>query len=1290
VKPFIILLACFVLIGSLWAADLTLSKTIAPADYKDLSAVKLGTYTTATIDKTDQVVSIDTVKNKIDASKNLLQDCGLFDCEFKVEIEPLKSLTLDKSFITGLSTDKRITFDAPFYYDMRSVQKTRPTYADVKEEICLPAMDNKTGKNSTVCNTITTKKETGTETYYVDEQFENTAITKINKTTTIILRAHKPNMNINTDLGFSIFGQERWDAAWWNSSYANRYPINCSLVTSGTPIVVNGSSGFTHAGETQIVWTVCGGANLSLYYNNGLGQYAVANDTAQVPMEVEVGNGTSYSPTTIWRNSGAVAVYHFANNASLTDSANYANLSLTGTGCTLNTTAYIGKGVDFNGACAYSITSNSAFPSGSGASTEMFFARIKTTGTNIYWAYGGAANHNIRETMTIGNKFSYLFEPGEANLNDGLPVEKMEMYTTNYDGNYRNIFFNTTAVAAEAHGGTSTLANCGIKIGAQGTVNYCTDAPAAGWFTGTMTELRVYNSSLSNATIGQSYNNTLGLAGYGTLGASESGQSIDFISKTPNDITSTNVIGTQLKISYNVSNLSGLTLFYKVNSSISDCRIIINGTALCGFQNTTNYTNVSTVANFTLNDNDIYPATYNVNDDVTDNNAHTFFAINNANTMVAIELLNVSNQTQYNFFEIMANGTSGTMNYWYCNSTYAFNNLVATDPSCVLFNNIPATTPYNHTHTVNSKHQVIPIRMNISSGTITGSTVKVTPTSYFIIGSAGSSAISEWYVSNTTRTTARRTSSNGGNGWSTTLFTTDAHLHQFTNATVFYFFAQANLSGTVTNSTLQNDTMELDTLPPTAVSFITPVGTYLLNLNTTVVINFTASTPALGFSITNYTTRLINATNNANVSTLFNSTNTSYNWNASAYRGSFYLNTTTWQSDNQSAYSISQTFLLTDNFPPAVIVTTTNSTGGSTYYRGSILGYLLATDVENASLLYNYTWTAGGSANGTGSGTVANNSNTLINTHTGTLKGQQWILYTTVNDGTNSVTNNSATVTILNSPPSAPSLSSPSNGAVLYSFTQLNVTLAWSASTDLDGDPISYTYCTNATGCASTSSLSAVVLLNTSSIYNWNVTASDGSASASSANFTFRIDTILPPTMSSISVYPNPVIFNQSALCQATATSDANMTAYWYFYVNFALATSGSSAIPNNTLSTIGTIGAGNFSYGDTVLCQAYVHNGMSSANMSSSPVYVTGASNTIPVLPITTLVYNFFQAWGWIFFSILAMAVGYLSVRQISSAFFVASGMMIAVSFTFGGALSFIVAIIYLVAGIITRFSGQ
>jgi hypothetical protein len=29
-------------------------------------------------------------------------------------------------------------------------------------------------------------------------------------------------------------------------------------------------------------------------------------------------------------------------------------------------------------------------------------------------------------------------------------------------------------------------------------------------------------------------------------------------------------------------------------------------------------------------------------------------------------------------------------------------------------------------------------------------------------------------------------------------------------------------------------------------------------------------------------------------------------------------------------------------------------------------------------------------------------------------------------------------------------------------------------------------------------------------------------------------------------------------------------------------------------------------------------------------------------------------------------------------------------VSFTFGGALSFIVAIIYLVAGIITRFSGQ
>jgi hypothetical protein len=74
---------------------------------------------------------------------------------------------------------------------------------------------------------------------------------------------------------------------WYNSSYANRYPINCTNINSGTPIVINGSSGFTHNGTTQIAWTTCY-PNMSLYHNSGLGQYAVANDSGgQVPNKLQ-------------------------------------------------------------------------------------------------------------------------------------------------------------------------------------------------------------------------------------------------------------------------------------------------------------------------------------------------------------------------------------------------------------------------------------------------------------------------------------------------------------------------------------------------------------------------------------------------------------------------------------------------------------------------------------------------------------------------------------------------------------------------------------------------------------------------------------------------------------------------------------------------------------------------------------------------------------------------------------------------------------------------------------------
>jgi len=88
-------------------------------------------------------------------------------------------------------------------------------------------------------------------------------------------------------------------AGWWNESYAYRRLINCSGVSNGVPVVINGSNGFKIDGYKQVVWTYCQGNTTALYYNN-YSDYVVANDTAKIPFDIEQGNGTSYDPESVW------------------------------------------------------------------------------------------------------------------------------------------------------------------------------------------------------------------------------------------------------------------------------------------------------------------------------------------------------------------------------------------------------------------------------------------------------------------------------------------------------------------------------------------------------------------------------------------------------------------------------------------------------------------------------------------------------------------------------------------------------------------------------------------------------------------------------------------------------------------------------------------------------------------------------------------------------------------------------------------------------------------------------
>ena len=272
-------LAVILMVGSLFADGLTAgtltdNKTITASDYSKIVSTKNGTYTNVvTLDK--NIILVDTVANKIDPVKNafiLIDNCGAFDCEIGVNITPTKNLALDNHFIYGLSDDRRVSFDLPFIRQIKTSD----------DLVCQTIPDNKTGKNVTNCNVITTTTTV-----------ENRDISSITGPTTIILRAHRDNALVAADLGFSIFGQERWDAATWSASGGTKYTdgnYTVHVFTTNGTLAVTGIINATVlvvAGGGQGSYRGGGGGAGGLIYND--------NYNATGNINVVVGQGGSGS-----------------------------------------------------------------------------------------------------------------------------------------------------------------------------------------------------------------------------------------------------------------------------------------------------------------------------------------------------------------------------------------------------------------------------------------------------------------------------------------------------------------------------------------------------------------------------------------------------------------------------------------------------------------------------------------------------------------------------------------------------------------------------------------------------------------------------------------------------------------------------------------------------------------------------------------------------------------------------------------------------------------------------------
>lgn len=438
---------------------------------------------------------------------------------------------------------------------------------------------------------------------------------------------------------------------------------------------------------------------------------------------------------------------------------------------------------------------------------------------------------------------------------------------------------------------------------------------------------------------------------------------ITWKAQVPADISSTNVLSQKVNISYTFTfpnsqdDPSTFGLGYKVNSSNGECVSYLNGQQYqCGWTNISSLYNVSTDYYFVIEDNKIYPATYNFEESYMEFATKQNLTLTNTNQAVLVNLLNVSNTTRYGFLEFYAENETSTTNQltvFYCNNSYSTGDFT-TSGNCMQLGTILSTTPYNHTHFQNrSKHYVIPFAVNTTDGKI--GTVKVTSNSDFILrGAVGAGQWNVKYITNVSRAGNTRQTSNAGTTFTSVNGTADLHVHQYTGTEALNYYAFGyNLTGSYFNSSVQRDLIDLGGLPPSQVAFLSPINdTY----TDTVQINYTSAISPNGYNITNYYLNLTNSDGSFNSTIRDNVMNLTYTYNTSTLQQGYYrIRVTAKDQNNLTTDSHSRMFFIDRTAPTVNATSPLNGTNLTTPIQQF---YAFAEDndrLKNATL---YIWNA--------------------------------------------------------------------------------------------------------------------------------------------------------------------------------------------------------------------------------------------------------------------------------------------------------------------------------------------
>ncbi len=164
---------------------------------------------------------------------------------------------------------------------------------------------------------------------------------------------------------------------WWNSSYTKRIPVNCSNMNASDPVLLNGTSGFSINGIRQNVWSTCSLSNMSIYYNTE-SDYVIADDSGRLPTIVQNGTGLSYNPQSVFAGYNATILMNETSGTTAFDVQGLDDFT--------NTNALVAvPGIIGNSYYFASISSSKLYNAGgmgfnaSNSSTRMIWMKLNTT-----------------------------------------------------------------------------------------------------------------------------------------------------------------------------------------------------------------------------------------------------------------------------------------------------------------------------------------------------------------------------------------------------------------------------------------------------------------------------------------------------------------------------------------------------------------------------------------------------------------------------------------------------------------------------------------------------------------------------------------------------------------------------------------------------------------------------------------------------------------------------------------------------------------------------------------------